>query len=429
MGASILVFVLSFINNKVIYVFLSKADNGFFRLFQQSVFFLALFAGDWLRLSNLNIAGEKKENIPLLSGNGLWFGVAIFSSLSLSVLAFRSFFDRLFFGFSWAQLILLIFTGSLFIVRNNLQSLLLVNHRMKSYSFTFIIWIIIFAGMDVFFQIKDSLTMGGVLYAFTCATLGCTIWAFFASAKLNGHSFKLSPALFVRSSKIGLRAWIAVVGMFVMIQMNMFIIKPFSGNEILGLEMVAVYSICYNFFMLFQHGADVAGTVLFSHVVQQDKQKSANLTAQVSRNTILISLVLVTLGALTAKFLILLIADSRYLSAYVPLLIIMPGIIAINAGSVLNGFFWGRGYPFKIILVPYIATAVGVIMNIILIPRYGVCGASFTFSFTALGWFILLIFDFAKENGLRIYDVIVPNHADINLIVSKTYAFYKRLVN
>ena len=52
----------------------------------------------------------------------------------------------------------------------------------------------------------------------------------------------------------------------------------------------------------------------------------------------------------------ILMAKKEYLPAYYPLLIMLPGICAANAGSVINNFYWGRNYPLKIIAVPYIFT-------------------------------------------------------------------------
>ncbi len=98
MGANIVVFVLSFINNKLIYIFLSEADNGVFFLVMRSTLFLALFSGDWLRLSSMNIAGKDKSLIPVLSANGFWYSVSLGILFTVTALIVSSVFNGTVFG-------------------------------------------------------------------------------------------------------------------------------------------------------------------------------------------------------------------------------------------------------------------------------------------------------------------------------------------
>ncbi len=124
-------------------------------------------------------------------------------------------------------------------------------------------------------------------------------------------------------------------------------------------------------------------------------------------------------AGLFGKPLIIIIAKSSYLDAYIPLLVMLPGIVAMNIGTVLNSSYWGRGYPFKVIVSSYGAAAIGLVMDIVLIPEYGACGAALSFSIMSVCWFIYILEVFRRDSGYRLYEIILPHYSDIEHIMGR----------
>ncbi|MFC1692259.1 polysaccharide biosynthesis C-terminal domain-containing protein [Candidatus Latescibacterota bacterium] len=420
MSANVIAFVLSFINNKIIYIYLiNKSDIGLYFLLMRLTLLVALFCGDWIRLSTMNLAGRDKSTIPVLSANGFWYCGALGLILTSIFLLVSLFYKNAFFFIPLTYWFVVIIAGVALVGRNLWQSLLLVNRNMVSYGLTIAIWVGIFLVLDVFFLVILKYGINFVITALVVASIASAIWAFGSSMKLNGHLFRFSWNLFGESAKIGLRAWVAVVGMFIMINIHAFALQPLAGNTEEGLVMVALFSICFRVFLLFQRGSDVAGTVLYSHVIQQDKITSAKMTVMMTRGIISVSLVFSMICALVGKSLIVIIANSTYITAYYPLLIMLPGILIINTGSIINSYYWGRDYPLRIIFAPYAAAMVGLILNIVLIPRYGVSGATLSFSMMSLIWLIYQIALFKKDSGLSAQDVLVPRYTDMLYMISR----------
>jgi len=426
MGANIIVFVLSFLNNKLIYLLLPESDNGVYFLVMRSALFMALLLGDWLRLSNVNIAGREKELIPVLSANGFWYSLSLGCGLALFFLTGARLLPETLFGIPARLLPVVFFVGAALVARNNWQSLLLVSHRMFSYGFTFVLWMGLFLLLDVIFLVILRFGLNFVFAALAIATLVSAVWAFVSNAVANGHTFKPSLKVLGMSGRIGLRAWIAVIGMFLMTNVHAFSIKPFAGPGMDGLVMVAVFSVGFRIFTLFQRGADVAGTVLYSYVVQESESAASRLTGKVARNILLVSLVFAVFAALAGKALIVVVASSRYMGAYVPLLLMLPGIVSVNVGSVLNSYYWGRAYPLHVILAPYAASAVGVALNMYLIPRMGVGGATFSFSVMCAAWFLYLLGRFVHDTGGRFREVLVPRMSDYERAAARVAGRFPR---
>ncbi|MBA7651616.1 hypothetical protein ES703_59435 [subsurface metagenome] len=216
------------------------------------------------------------------------------------------------------------------------------------------------------------------------------------------------------SGKMGLRAAVAVLGMFVMINVH-----PFAIRFLESWAMVAIFSVCFRVFQLFQRGSDVTGTILYSNVAQKEEKTGYRLTMLVCRNIIFFSLLFAVIGGLLGKYLIIIIANSTYLDAYLPLLIMLPGIVLMNTGTVLNSSYWARGYPFKVIIAPYIAGAIGLAMDVVFIPKFGASGAALSFSVMCILWFIYITEVFRRDSGFHFSEIIIPQYSDFINIFSR----------
>ncbi|MFC1541974.1 lipopolysaccharide biosynthesis protein [Candidatus Latescibacterota bacterium] len=183
--------------------------------------------------------------------------------------------------------------------------------------------------------------------------------------------------------------------------------------------MVGIFAVCFRIFQLFQRGSDVTGTVLYSNVAQNEEKSGYYLTMNVCRNLLFFSAIFAVIGGLLGKNVILIVSDSKFLDAYYPLLIMFPGIVLMNTGTVLNSSYWGRGYPFKVIIAPYIAAGFGLIMDIVLIPIYGTSGATMSFSLMSVIWFIYIAIIFKRDSGFRFNEILIPRYSDFVKLYSK----------
>jgi O-antigen/teichoic acid export membrane protein len=213
---------------------------------------------------------------------------------------------------------------------------------------------------------------------------------------------------------MGLRAVIAVLGMFIMVNVHSFALKSMQSWA-----MVAIFSVCFRVFQLFQRGSDVTGTILYSNVAQKEEKTGYRLTMLVCRNLLFLSMIFAIIGGLLGKFLVIIISSTAYIEAYSPLLIMLPGIVLMNTGAVLNSSYWGRGYPLKIIIAPYIAGAIGLAMDTIFIPRFGASGAALAFSCMCLLWFVYIIEIFRRDSGFYLSEIVIPHYSDFIDIFSR----------
>lgn len=425
MGANILMLVLTFINNKLMYVFVDEDGNGLYFLVGRFALLIVLIAGEWLRLSNTNIAGRDRNLTGALISNNLWYVLTLSIFLFLGAALFYPFLARVF-NIPAGLLFVAIAVASIMVIMNTSQSLLLVNQRIFHYSITQLILGFTFLGLDVVFLVVFGFGLYAVIFAWIISLLIAAVWALFANISQCGFRLLPSPAIFRESRGTGIRACVAIFGMFLMLNIHAFVLEPITRGTGCGLVTVAVFSVCSRVFQLFQRFSDVTGALLLSNVVQQDKNTGSHLTALSVRNIVLLSIVLSLVGVLLGKGLILFVSDAKYMAAYIPLMIMLPGIVAVNAGSLLNGFYWGHGYPYHISLASFAAAIIALLLDILLVPRWGVSGATFSFTAVSIVWMIYMVNSFCRESGLRFHEVLVPRYSDIKMVVSRFSGFFRR---
>ncbi len=390
---------------------LGKEENGVYFLVMRFSLFITLFVGEWQRLTNINIVGGDKRLNPVVSANNIVYiglsGVVIMSAAIL----FPSLFGRF---IPQQYIILAIVTGFCLILRDSFQSLLLVNNHMLRYAVTFVLWGVLFLLLDTLFLLVFDFGLYSVIAALAVSSAAAAVWAFLSSVAVNGFSFRPSLRVFGMSGTMGLRAAVAVTGMFFMINVHPFVLKSFEGYA-----MVGIFAVCFRVFQLFQRGSDVTGTVLYSNVARDVEKKGYALTMKVCRNLLFFSAAGAVIGGILGKYLIIIIADSTYLAAYVPLILMLPGIVFMNTGAVLNSSYWGRGYPLKVIVAPFIAGFIGLILDTKLIPENGAGGAALAFSIMSFLWFVYITVVFHKDSGFSFNEILIPRYSEFQELIRR----------
>ncbi len=418
MGANGLLFVLSFLNNKLLYITLDESANGLYFIIMRSTLLVSMFAGDWIRLSTMHQAGTDRSLTARLSANGAWY-IGVLAVLAVTTLGVAHAA-----GAGWnlePSYLIPIGIGIALglIARNFWMGLLLVNERLMAYGITIVLWGAVMLALDAVLLLVFRLGLGAVIVSLAVATAISLVWSFVASARNSGHSFRPSKPLFRSSWRIGRRAGVAIAGTFLMLNLQTFIIPYITGSEAAGLAFVALYSVSYRLFALIQRSADIACNILYSHVVRKDAAAGALLTREVTRHSILIAGLLSLVCAAAGKYIIVIIADTKYIAAYSSLLCMLPGIVAVSGASLINAFYWGRGYPLWTITTPYIAGLAGVALTLLLVPRFGLPGATGAFSLMTVGWLIYLARRFSKDTGFALRDVLVPRPADVRIMAAR----------
>ncbi|HEX7050668.1 MAG TPA: polysaccharide biosynthesis C-terminal domain-containing protein [Longimicrobiales bacterium] len=171
--------------------------------------------------------------------------------------------------------------------------------------------------------------------------------------------------------RYGIRGYIGNLLTFFNYRLDLFVVNGFLGAGGVGIYSVAVTSA-----ELLWHLPNAVGFVIFPKAAGTSARRMNAITPRVFGATLAITglgaLVLGVIGEDVIRW----VYSDAFAGAYVPLLILLPGVVLLGGGKVLTNEIAGRGYPHYNSINAALALGLTIALDVLLIPRYGVIGAA-----------------------------------------------------
>jgi O-antigen/teichoic acid export membrane protein len=145
------------------------------------------------------------------------------------------------------------------------------------------------------------------------------------------------------------------------------------------------------------------------------KDRQRQLTPIVARHIFLVSFVLCILLFLLAEWLITLLYGSEFREAAVALRILMPGIAMMSMTKVLANDIAGRGKPEINSLAGVITLSINVLLNITLIPHFGLIGVALACTISYMIQSLIIAFYYRKLSDAGWGEILIFNRSDFKL--------------
>ncbi|MFH1005893.1 MAG: polysaccharide biosynthesis C-terminal domain-containing protein [Candidatus Latescibacterota bacterium] len=420
---------------------LGPAGKGRFTLLSTTVQLLVVVFGEALGRSNPYFVGRNPEKLGALSANTICYGLAAYFFLSGIFVGGAHFSIWPDPGGSSLLWLLVFWVVCATVLFRGLNSLFLGLERMKVYNALPVFFALAYLiGNAIALKGLDGGVAGVMISWLIAAILTFSLAIWFLRRVLHGHSdsvqttawvqqegdeipsshrpfglsadFTWSPdrLLFVHSMRFGLKAMLISLLLVLLFRVDVYLVGYFLGAKATG-----VYSIAIVLAEMLQKIPNVAGTILFSKISGGSSEQGDRLTAQVSRSIFALTMIAAGIMALLGSRLILLMSGAEYEGAYLPFLYMIPGIVTMASGSVINTNLWVQGYPPQAIVAPIAAVCTNIVLNILFIPRFGLVGAGIATSVAYSLWSFLLFVYFSKRTALSFRDLVVVRISDFGL--------------
>ena len=122
-----------------------------------------------------------------------------------------------------------------------------------------------------------------------------------------------------------------------------------------------------------------------------------------------------------SRELILLVFGSAMLPALVPLWLLLPGIVSMAAAKVISSYLSGIGKPIYTTYIAAGAVIVTVVLDLLLIPPYGISGAAVASTITYTGTAVASVWILKTESGAGWLEALLVRPED--------FARYRRVLN
>lgn len=175
----------------------------------------------------------------------------------------------------------------------------------------------------------------------------------------------------------GLKGHFSNVLTFISYRVDILLIAYFIDDVAVGVYSVSVLLV-ERIWLISQ----AISSVLFARVsnLKTDFEKT-NFTTLSSRHTLFLTSLFGITIAFFSPWLIVVLFGQDYKESISPFLFMLPGVVLFSLSKILANDFVGRGYPEINSYIAIVVAFLNVILNIILIPKYGVVGAALSTSF------------------------------------------------
>ncbi len=206
----------------------------------------------------------------------------------------------------------------------------------------------------------------------------------------------------------GLRAYLGSVTSYFWLRADVLILNAWAGPGAVGQYTLAT-SLGEKIWLL----DSSVGRAVLPEVIASDERSAARLVARTSRNLLLVTGIPALLLAAAAPWLVPFVYGEAFSTAVLPLVLLLPGIVAIAMMRVISSYFSGQlGRPSITSFVSLATMTVGLASYLALIPPFGAAGAAAGSTLAYLVPFGIYVFLFPRTTGLRVSDMLLLNRDD-----------------
>jgi O-antigen/teichoic acid export membrane protein len=222
---------------------------------------------------------------------------------------------------------------------------------------------------------------------------------------------RIRPALnmvaIALAARFGLKLHVGFIAQFLNYRLDRFIITFFLGPAAVGIYGIAV--------LLSELIWNVPGAVsnaLYPRT-SSTRSDSAELTARACRVSLLVVGALCVVAAVVGPPLIPLVFGAEFASAGPVLWALLPGVLALTAGKVLAPYLVGHNRPIVATLGSVASLVATVVLDLLLIPRWGILGAGIASSLAYIVGATVFVIYYQRVSRMPLLAAVVPLPSDL----------------
>jgi O-antigen/teichoic acid export membrane protein len=407
----ILVFILSFVSLIILARVLGPTGKGIYSLILLVPSIMIVFGNLGIGGANVYFVGSKKYKIEDVVSNSLilavLFGfilILVFWGLfQLPLVQKFTHFNQIPPFYLW----IVIFIIPISLLLDFFRNILCGKEEITNYNKTRILECIIQLATIIIFLLVLKQGLFGATFSYALSIIGAALFTLFLIKKITKFHLFLNKKLLKDSVIYGGKVYLANALSFLNYRSDMFFIAFFWAPAAVGFYSLAV-GIAEQLFMI----SGAIATVLFPRISSFSNSEADDFTPKVVRHTFFIMLISSLLLFFLAKPLITLVFGSAFLPAVLPLMLLLPGIIAFGVGGVVAADLSGRGKPEFAVYASLACLVVDTILNFILIPKWGISGASLASSISYSVDTLIILIAFLRISKKSLTEVLLIKKQD-----------------
>ena len=308
---------------------------------------------------------------------------------------------------STAQAVIMLVLTALLQLTTTSASIVLGTNRPLHFAAISMAQLVVALVIQAILAVAGSLTATSALVALTVgaatsATFGLVLVSREVPLRLGFDSKILRSFL-----NFGIRGYAANLMMFLNYRLDALIV-----NGLIGVVSLGYYSIATAMAETLWYGANGFALVMFPAVSSLERKEADRITPVVCRNTVFMTLIGAVVMFAVSRQLILFVFGSGMIPALHPLWLLLPGIVTLTAAKVISSYLSGIGKPIYSTYIAAGTVILTVILDLLLIPRYGINGAAAASSIVYTCTAVASVWIFRSESGAGWLETLIVRPSD-----------------
>ncbi|GAA2895318.1 hypothetical protein GCM10010517_60030 [Streptosporangium fragile] len=249
-----------------------------------------------------------------------------------------------------------------------------------------------------------------------CWTISITVPFFLMLWTLRPLSLRGDARLARRQLAVGGRYHAGRVAFHFLMTVDVLLLDGLDSAAAAGIYTVAVTVLA-----LTRIPADAIAQVALPRQACADTRDAEQVTARTLRLNLLISAAFIGTLAAASPVLVPLVYGESFAGSVVPLLVLAPGAVALTMIRLVEQHLVRLERPMVMTAIAVGALAANVLLNLVLIPRWGAAGASLASTATYIPMAVLEIAWFARSAGIPMRSFL-PRPGDVRLLLTRLAA-------
>lgn len=346
-------------------------------------------------------------------GNGLLFTlIHILVALVCGFLVISIFKDKIFPGIysEYLYLSLMITPGMMMI--SYLAMVLLGVQRIKDYNvFQFLRPMLLLISV-AFFLLVIGLGVRGAILADIVVTYGISfLLLFFIIKKIGAPSLIINKEYIKEAYLYGIKTYIGSLLFFLSDKLNVIFLNLFLNPFSVGIFTLS-YGISQKLWLI----SDSIATNLFPKIAsEKDDKKTKELTPIVFKTTLLLIIFIAAVLWIISETLIVSLFSKEFIESVKPFKVLLISVVFYSGWRILEFDLRGRGKINIVMLPMFISLFISISLNVLLIPKYGVMGATWASTIASFITLLSGMLLYVHSSDNKVYDLIMVNEVDIRL--------------
>jgi glycosyltransferase involved in cell wall biosynthesis/O-antigen/teichoic acid export membrane protein len=201
----------------------------------------------------------------------------------------------------------------------------------------------------------------------------CTTWLliFMACRRARLVTVRFDRVLLRQSVAVSMKTYGAQTTFYLILRADQVLVRWYAGYRELGLYAVAA-TVAQMLWLL----TDPFAAALIPHQLRASTGESQRLSFAMARRSLGVSLVTAVAAWVLAPLAVHIVYGSGFTGAVPALRLLLPGVVALGAAKPLRAMLLKEGRAVALSLLGFGMLGVNLALNVVLLPRIGIVGAS-----------------------------------------------------